>query len=126
MLTQEQKVKLDPLTKHERYGKLLIDAMRTWEISKPEEGSYGVQRDTLGEAFDFDSPDKHCCLLGAALYSKKSSESGYDAVIRDYFQIGSDEMGKLYQGFDNLNVINNYNYKEAFDFGQAVREIVLC
>lgn len=126
MLTQEQKDKLEPLTKHERFGKLLIDAIKAWEIAKPEEGSYGVERDNLDDAFDFDSSDKHCCLLGAALYSKKSNNPGYDWVIREYFQIESNEMTALHRGFDNSNINYLSKYKEAFDFGQSVREIVLC
>lgn len=44
MLTEEQKIKLELLTHHPKYGKLLIDAMETWDFTTPSQNTIGITR----------------------------------------------------------------------------------
>jgi hypothetical protein len=114
MLTQTQKDKLGPLTKHEKYGKLLIDAMKTWETIHPKQREFGVFRgkDSKWEA----DSEIGCCLIGAAIAGKDSNM----LIEVSVFSIEQKEMWVLSDGFDD----HSNNESEAWLFGKTVSDIV--
>jgi hypothetical protein len=117
MLTQTQKNKLEPLTKHEKFGKLLIDAMKTWEFIHPKQREFGVFRgkDSKWEA-DFETG---CCLIGAAITGKDSLNDRFGTVMQS-FSIDQKDMWRLSDGFDD----HSNNESEAWLFGKTVSDIV--
>lgn len=126
MLTQEQKNKLEPLTKHERFGKLLIDAIKTWNNeARPTKGSYGVMS-TNKDIYDFFHNDKSCCLIGASLYGKCIPYSdGYSFSIYKIYSVSDVEMNGIIHGFDSSVEFSDFQ-SEAYKFGNDVAKIVLC
>jgi hypothetical protein len=128
MLTQEQKDKLEPLTNYKRFGKLLIDAMHTWEFSKPVCAKLGITRYSkdkeLVKFFEFSDSDiqKECCLVGASLFGKQSDF--ITVALNDYFNIDTLEMIHLESGFDSHDGHDPRITTEAFEFGKSVGKIV--
>jgi hypothetical protein len=122
MLTQDQKEKLEPLTKHKSFGKLLIEAMKTWEIVDPRSG-FGVDRwgsdDNLLKFWKLDSHNSGCCLLGASILGKDSTGSFIESVEKE-FQINHGTAWELSDGFENCASVET----EASLFGEQVSEIV--
>lgn len=134
MLTQEQKNKLEPLTKHKRFGKLLIDAMKTWETAIPKQKTYGVTRwvenceiDTLSVSYTFDpNYNNCCCLIGGALLGKSSNDGYVDSIINN-FELVEFEIDCLIKGFDlNVEFEKELNNNEAYRFGKSVSAIIFA
>ena len=117
MLTEIQKSKLEPLTHHEKYGKLLIDAMKTWETIHPKQREFGVFRgkDSKWEA-DYETG---CCLIGAAIAGKDSQDDRF-AVITKSFSFEEKDIWVLSDGFD----VHSNDESEAWLFGKTVSDIV--
>lgn len=125
MLTQDQKLKLEPLTHHEKYGKLLIEAMRSWETIRPERRCFGIdlkESNTWGlYKFVNKFANKCCCLIGAALLDKKSNVNHYVASAVDIYSVLPNEIENLIGGFDQDS---SFSSSEAYDFGRQVSEII--
>lgn len=115
MLTENQKSKLEPLTHHEKYGKLLFDAIKTWETIHPKQREFGVFRgkDSKWEA----DSEIGCCLIGAAITGKDSTML---IEVSEYFPIEQKDMWRLSDGFDD----HSNNESEAWLFGKTVSDIV--
>lgn len=128
MLTQEQKDRLNLLTSHERYGQLLIDAMKTWETATPKQLTYGITRcvenheaGCFTTKYDIDPCyDNCCCLIGGALVGKCSDDSSYRDSIMNIYNLSESEFESLIKGFDLDDEINN----EAYRFGKSVSAII--
>lgn len=122
MLTLEQKEKLEPLTHHEKYGKILIDAMKTWETVTPNTGIFGVR--IISNTFTLLN-NSTCCLIGASLAGKTAIESD-DLSTESFKSLKLNEivMWDIIRGFDSFR--NQINIKsEPFIFGRTVADIVL-
>lgn len=117
MLTQDRKLKLEPLTHHPKYGKLLIDAMKTWETIYPKQREFGVFRgkDSKWEA-DYETG---CCLIGAAIAEKDSQDDMF-LVVTKSFLFEEKDIWVLSDGFDN----HSNDESEAWLFGKTVSDIV--
>ena len=117
MLTEIQKLKLEPLTHHEKYGKLLINAMKTWETIHPKQREFGVFRgkDSKWEA----DSEIGCCLIGAAITGKNSRHERICTAIK-YFSLDRKDMWSLSDGFDD----HSTNDSEAWLFGKTVSDIL--
>lgn len=116
MLTQDQKLKLEPLTHHEKYGKLLIDAMKTWENFYPKQREFGVFR---GKESKWEAYENGCCLIGAAIVGKDSHYDRCTAVMKS-FLFEEKDIWTLTNGFDG----HCDNESEAWLFGKTVSDIV--
>ena len=124
MLTQEQKDLLEPLTRHEKYGELLIHAMKAWEIAEPKRATYGVSRYNNTEQSNSEviSDYNKCCLVGASIVGKsKSNEYLEEAAIS--FQIDIIETLSLAHGFDASGVRFNDDVN-AYQCGNKVSSII--
>lgn len=121
MLTQDQKEKLELLTKHESFGKLLIEAMKTWETVNPRSG-FGVDRwgsdGHILKFWELDSCNNGCCLLGASILGKDSTGSFIESVEKE-FQINNKTAWELSDGFENCSSVET----EASLFGEQVSQI---
>lgn len=117
MLTENQKLKLEPLTHHEKFGKLLIDAMKTWETIHPKQREFGVFRgkDSKWEAYC----ETGCCLIGAAVSGKNSKHEIIVAIMREY-ELDKRIIWVLSDGFDS----HSNDESEAWLFGKTVSDIV--
>lgn len=132
MLTPEQKSKLEPLTRNERYGKLLLNAMKTWETTNPSRGTFGitdykVNDDVLLESekldyFILDNGCK-CCLIGASLLGKKS-RSGFTSALEEEYELSFAEKVAMIDGFDAPNSNSVYFDYDAFLFAKNVSQII--
>lgn len=128
MLTQDQKNQLEPLTLHPRFGKLLTEAIKAWEVSSPKKGAYGVFFNSDEKGYRFSDEKNHCCcLIGAALYRLQSpiEEGCYSSDATSTYDICENEMTGLINGFDTDE--NQYGegklYTEAYNFGLSVSNI---
>ena len=117
MLTQNQKDKLEPLTNHEKYGKLLIDAIKTWETIHPKQREFGVfkGKDSKWEA----DSETGCCLIGAAIAGKDSQDDRF-LVITKSFLFEEKDIWPISDGFDG----HSNDESEAWLFGKTVSDIV--
>ena len=132
MLTEEQKSKLEPLTQNERYGKLLLNAMKTWEESNPYRGTFGVAdykynydgqfKIEDSEHFTLDE-NRNCCLIGASLLGKKSC-SGIASALEEEYGLSFAEKIAIIDGFDAPNRASIYSDYDAFLFAKSVSEII--
>lgn len=132
MLTEDQKSKLESLTHNERYGKLLLNAIKTWEITIPSRGTFGVldykvNDDILleSEKLDHFILDKNCkcCLIGASLLGKKSC-SGFSSALEEEYGLSFAEKIAIIDGFDAPNIYSIYSDYDAFLFAKNVSEIL--
>lgn len=123
MLTQEQKVLLEPLTHHPKYGKLLQEAIKGWEEVNPMKEVFGVYwyRGEFKLDIDYDDGSTGCCLLGSAMLHKKSDDDYVSNSVRDSFTLNEEETSGLMSGFDGDSV----SYPdEAYEFGLKVNKIL--
>lgn len=124
MLTQDQKDLLAPLTHHERYGKLLINAMKAWETTTPKQKRYGVSRwngDAESE-WQIEPNNNGCCLIGASILGKSESDTFLEEASIS-FQLTIAEVLSLAHGFDMADIRWNDD-TFAYDFGKQVAKIV--
>lgn len=121
MLTEEQIKELEPLTRHLKYGKLLIDAIEVWKIYNPVTGDFGCMPDESGKFIKFEF-SQGCCLLGAACINKIDDLKSRPNLILNEFNIQLTEFWNLSDGFDGTNKFNDDN--EAWVFGSNIRKIV--
>lgn len=142
MLTNEQIEKLDPLTKHPKFGILLQEAMNIWEGSvNPNHGDWGIYLDLSDNKFRIDG---QCCLIGASLVNKKVNHakiegSDFDLFDLDHYEqirmgfnqnydFSNLEFNSLWKGFDAWSRGNDYYEplydEDAFQFGLQVRKIL--
>jgi len=119
MLTQEQKDQLEPLTKHEKFGKLLIEAIKTWETIKPSRRIWGLLKNK--NVWELSS-NNCCCLIGAALIGKESKVDNYISSTSDNYELSFDVIEDLVSGFDKSIYDTG---SEACNFGKAVSDIVI-
>lgn len=132
MLTQEQKSKLESLTYNERYGKLLLSAMKTWETTNPSRGTFGITdyKVTDDVLFETEKLDYYildngckCCLIGASLLGKKS-RSGFTSALEEEYELSFAEKVAIVDGFDAPNSVSFYSDYDAFLFAKSVSEIL--
>lgn len=119
MLTPEQKSKLELLTHHEKYGKILIEAIKSWELSKPMRRLFGIRFADTWKLEPFSN--NCCCLIGAALLYKPANVNNYCQSITDNFSISVNETENLINGFDQNH---SFCSSEAYNFGRQVSEII--
>lgn len=124
MLNQSQKEKLRPFTLHLKFGKLLIEAMKVWETAIPYQGGYGITRWSNFVRYRFDDRnDNKCCLIGASLVNKSTSNCTMEDSVNEYFDIQYDETRALIHGFDEeLNSV--YGDYEGYIFANQVAKII--
>jgi len=124
MLTQEQKDKLEPLTKHSKFGKLLVEAMKAWEIAAPAKGNFGLDKLWLDSKFEFNSlKNPSCCLIGALLFKKTSNSYSLCLSAQYIFKLDHDDVNFLVAGFDCSNSFISEK-SEAYLFGNQVSNIL--
>lgn len=124
MLTQEQKDLLEPLTRHEKYGKLLIDAMKTWEIGEPKRGTYGIAK--TNNVWEFGNAYKRCCMVGASVIGKSGNNSYLEEAMTT-FNLSLFSVLDLARGFDDSSQYSAYLPGadfEAYQFGSKVSAIL--
>lgn len=123
MLTENQKSKLEPLTHHPKFGKLLIEAMKTWEISTPKQKTWGTTR------FDkhynllakWELSNQCCCLVGASMVGKTLTENDIIASVDKYFELDYTAWD-LVGGFDSSD---DFEFStDAGNFGKQVADIL--
>ncbi len=126
MLTQDQKSKLKSLTCHEKYGKLLIEAMKTWETTHPKQRAFGVVRGK-DEKWEVNygewetNYEVGCCLIGAAIVGKKSVyDTALEVAIAEFFLFDKKDTWVLSDGFDG----HSNDESEAWFFGKNVSDIL--
>ncbi len=125
MLTQNQKDKLELLTHHEKFGKLLIDAMKTWETATPKQKTWGITRYddkyNLLDKWEFRKDSNECCLIGGSMINQALTK--YDIVesATNYFKL-DDTAWDLICGFDSSDDLEFSN--EAGKFGKQVADIL--
>jgi hypothetical protein len=125
MLTPEQKSKLEPLTHHEKYGKLLIEAMKTWETTTPKQKTWGVTRFddkyNLLDKWELRKDSNECCLIGASMIEKSFTEYEIVESANDCFKL-DDTAWDLICGFDSFDDLEFSN--EANKFGRQVADML--
>lgn len=122
MLTPEQKFKLEPLTHHKKYGKILIEAMKSWETTKPTRRCFGIDLTKSNDTWRLCKfSNKCCCLIGASLLDKKSNVNHFVRSAVEIYSVFPNEIENLISGFDQ-----NYSFcsSEAYDFGRQISEII--
>src|SRR5690606_30806684 len=105
MLTQDQIDKLQLLTQHSKFGKLLQDAIEVWKRKDvaPVHGSFGIYDINNKFVFDPDDECNNCCLVGAALYNKNvivSDKEIFTPSASKAFNLSNNEIRSLFAGFD--------------------------
>lgn len=136
MLTEIQKARLDFLVEIPKYGKILNDTIKIWNLNNitPTRGSYGLGISIFSKTYCIDEYNK-CCLLGGALVGKSPCNDialgniGFIESFRTYFDISRKEFHDLHFGFDERENLNNLalisNEKTpAYNFGKSVNEIL--
>jgi hypothetical protein len=137
MLTQDQLTQLEPLTKHQKFGKLLSDAIEIWkrEDVTPVCGKLGISKkySLFSCKYEFNNVNKCCCLIGAAMLGKNMRGEGrarrsctaYNSAEKE-FNITFNEVQGLWKSFDgwNKDVYDGYEDIEAIEFANAVRKII--
>lgn len=121
MLTPEQKSKLEPLIHHEKYGKILIEAMKSWEKTNPVRRCFGIELKESNTWGLNKFPRKWCCLIGAALLDKQSNVNHYVKSAADIYSVFLNEIENLIGGFDQNSPSCS---SDAYDFGRQVSEII--
>jgi hypothetical protein len=127
MLDKEKLLKLEPLTKHEKFGRLLTEAIRGWEINDPVQCSYGI-RSNNKKFFSYE--ESCCCLISAALIDKK--DAGYIDEDLDIFSnvhqsamlefhLTKNEIYDLMSGFDGDSLGKG---SEAYNFAREIATIL--
>lgn len=124
MLTQEQKDKLESFTKHPKFGKLLVDAIITWEEINPAIDEYGVKVDFSDKGLIVKDRTKGCCLIGASVLNKISFDYSIDRTARKYFELSNSDVEEIIDGFDDVYEENRVN-SEAYRFARNIGQIVL-
>lgn len=130
MLTEIQKSKLEPLTHHPKYGKLLIDAMKTWDFTTPSQNTIGITRwesdrftDDVIPVYKWKIDEGYnncCCLVGAFLLGKDSHHDVWDSISIS-FNISRSNVRQLIDGFDG--VINSVDSNhEGYQFAKSVSQ----
>lgn len=125
MLTQDQKDKLEPLTLHPRFGKLLKEAMKTWESATPKRATWGATRFddkcNLLDKWELRKNSNECCLVGASIIGKNLTENDIIESANNYFKLDGDAWD-LVCGFD---CSDNLEFShEAGKFGKKVTDIL--
>jgi len=132
MLTPEQKAKLEPLMNNERYGNLLLNAMKTWETTNPTRGTFGITDYKANDDVSLESEKLDyyilyngckCCLIGASLLGKKSC-SGFTSALEEEYGLSFAEKIAIIDGFDAPGSISTYSDYNAFLFAKSVSEIL--
>lgn len=129
MLTKEQLDKLQPLTNHPKYGKLLEAAIPTWKKVKPASNHMGM---AFKNGKIIKNKDvKGCCLIGASVWKKRCPKphNPFFSVVSTNFNISEKDFQSLIDGFDakfKEGCRESDEINDAFIFGMLVREIVLC
>ena len=125
MLTQDQKDKLEPLTLHPKFGKLLQEAMKTWETATPKQKTWGATRFddkyNLLDKWELRKDSNECCLIGASMIEKSSTECDIVESVNDCFKL-DDTAWDLICGFDSSDNLEFSN--EAGKFGKQVADIL--
>lgn len=75
MLTEKQLKRLQPLTKHLKYGPIVKAAIIGWKRCRPSAGMFGVA--TNNNKFIRNKSQKGCCFLGAAVLNRKYNQEGW-------------------------------------------------
>lgn len=129
MLTEEQKIQLEPLT-HHKYGNILSSAMMNWNYYDIICKAYGIDFDRSFDLKYFIKSTRYsgCCLLGAASIGKPYTGYFYES-ISIVFNIPRDEhtdrtIMSMERGFDGLEPPLIIYNKEAYYFGQRIRKIL--
>lgn len=124
MLTQEQLEKLEPLTQHPKYGKLLSDAIEVWkkENATPTKGTWGIIDDWEVQ-FNSDGTGRYC-LIGAGLLDKLVVDHSKIATVSNYFKLDNLDFDLIVWGFDNVRVYDEFQNHDAYQFGLAVSKIL--
>jgi hypothetical protein len=124
MITEEQKNQLEILTRHERYGQLLIDAIKSWEKINPEQETYGVSRwnTHIKSEWQGDINWDGCCLVGASIIGKSNHDAYLEEVMTS-FNLKLIECLSLAYGFDGSDKRDDV-CNEAYDFGNQVAKIL--
>lgn len=130
MLTEEQKIKLEPLTHHPKYGKLLIDAMKTWDFTTPSQNTIGITRwesdrfsDDVIPLYKWkidESYNNCCCLVGASLLGKDSHHNLKVSILIS-FDISRSDVKQLIDGFDGVIDFVDSNH-EGYKFAKLVSQ----
>lgn len=125
MLTQDQKDKLEPLTLHSKFGKLLKEAMKTWESATPKRATWGATRFddncNLLDKWELRKNSNECCLVGASMVGKNLTENDIIESANNYFKLDGDAWD-LVCGFD---CSDNLEFShEAGKFGKKVTDIL--
>jgi hypothetical protein len=125
MLTQEQKDLLEPLTHHQKFGKLLQEAIKGWEEVNPKKNQYGLNHKF--NKFELliredDSESIGCCLLGSAMLFKYSDGSSvFSSVLQLFSKLNENSVSELMIGFDGDDMNNE---TEAYKFGKQINKIL--
>jgi len=129
MLTEEQKIKLEPLTQHPKYGQLLTDAMKTWEFTTPKKQTSGITKFKINlkkesiqiGQWKLDTADDNCCcLVGAFLLGKDSTEDMIGSAS-NAMNISRIEVWKLIDGFDETISLSDTK-SETYQFAKSVSQ----
>lgn len=123
MLTQEQKDKLESFTKHSKFGKLLVDAIKTWEEINPAIEEYGTKVDYDKKLIVKDCVNG-CCLIGASVLNKISFDHSIDRTAQKYFELSTSDVEQIIAGFDDT-YNNDKVDSEAYRFARNIGRIVL-
>lgn len=125
MLTPEQKSKLEPLIHHEKYGKILIEVMKSWETTNPSKRIFGIRLAKNLKNWEVDPLyDNRCCLIGAALSGKRTNMASYCKSISDNYSVLHNDTENLVNGFDQNCSLYSLRSSEAYIFGSQVSEII--
>lgn len=124
MLTQDQIEKLQPLTKHEKYGKLLEEAIKAWEYINPVSNDFGINPFSSEKIITCSGG--YACLIGASIIGKEFKNQLYKETMEYYFDISENEMWSLIEGFDFCEKGEHaaITIDQAYKFGKVIREIV--
>lgn len=131
MLTQEQIEKLEPLTKHPRYGKILKDAMVNWMLPNV---SPRMLRDVWGVLGVTWINDRYvingnfCDLIDGFVANKQNIDPNYrkdiipwcEDIAMQYAEVTFVEIRMLNEGFEQIIGISSLEFPEAYDFGKQV------
>lgn len=123
MLTPEQINKLQTLTSHPKFGKLLIDAIIIWMYAIPKRETWGVIDHSDSNLVEL-TKENCCCLIGAASVGKPNQN--IRDLISDYFEISFEDYASLMCGFDgDRDLYGGYHHDDdAYSFGRNVARIV--
>jgi hypothetical protein len=139
-LTKNQLEKLEPLTNHPKYGKLLQVAIGNWEDCDPIKEDYGIwfnEKQNTWTDYTYTTNDMNdCpkCLIGSAIANCKNNfvtEAHYPNGLKmdpqiikasEEYSLLPEEVCSLVAGFDLGDAL--FIHKEAYDFGKQVSMIL--